>query len=281
MLRWLYDKMPPRLRASVKTLLSASGHRRHFLDPLKARYLARTKKRYAVVAPKLAKRLGFANISSLKGARCMEFGCGMVPTELVYFWYLGAIELIAVDYNRIGHFRYIREAIAGVDDVQTFDPTSIDYRAPFNMRDRSIPGLNFIHSESVLEHIAPPDVPFVLRNLADSLAPGGVMIHSIDLRDHLDPNGDAFAFLTDPYYDPGTDYDARGNRMRRSDWIEAFANVSGVETVCHHEISTTGRPIPRYPDDDSAPFVVMVSRRYSPSTASISWPGASRHDVRS
>jgi SAM-dependent methyltransferase len=260
MLRFLYDAMPPRARAAIKRLISASGHQRHFLDRLRARHLARTRKRYSIVAPKMARRLALANITSLDGASCMEFGCGMVPTELVYFWQLGAAQLIAVDYNRIGHFHCIATATKEADGVQ-FDPRLVDYRAPFNMRDQSIPGLNFIHSESVLEHIAPGDVPFVLRNLAESLAPGGVMIHSIDLRDHLDPDHRPFAFREDPTYDAATDFDARGNRLRRSDWVKAFSNLHTIETVFHKEVATPGRPIPDYQDDDRALFLVTVSRR--------------------
>jgi hypothetical protein len=178
----------------------------------------------------------------------------MVPTELVYFWTRGAKDLVAVDYNRIARLRNLPRPPG-------FSPALIDYRAPFDFNKDRLEGIDFIHSESVLEHIAPQDVLPVLRNLAGSLVPGGVMVHSIDLRDHLDPVRSPFGFLQDPNYDASRDFDARGNRMRRSDWLRAFADVPALQTMCLREISTNGRSIPDYPDDDSALFVVMVSRR--------------------
>ena len=254
MLRLLYEYVPLRVRQVAKALVGRSGHRQHFLDPIRARHLARTKKRMDIVSAKMAHRLSLANITSLEGKRCMEFGCGMVPTELVYFWTLGASGLVAVDYNRIARFNNLPRP-AG------FRVACIEYKAPFDMSKEYLAGLDLIHSESVLEHVAPWEVAPLLENLAKSLAPNGVMIHSIDLRDHLDPGNSPFRFLDDPSYDPSMDFDARGNRMRRSDWLTAFADVPGLQTACLREASTPGRTIPNYSDDDSALFVIMVSRR--------------------
>src|SRR5438132_1395667 len=120
MLRFLYDRMPPHLRATAKALLASTGHKASFLDPLRARNLARRHKHYSVIAPKLERRLALANLSSLSGLKCMEFGCGLLPTELTYFWRLGAKQLVAVDYNRIAQFKYLRLALS--DEVDGFRP---------------------------------------------------------------------------------------------------------------------------------------------------------------
>jgi hypothetical protein len=45
----------------------------------------------------MARRLALADITTLRDRVCMEFGCGMVPTELVYFEQFGAARLLAVD----------------------------------------------------------------------------------------------------------------------------------------------------------------------------------------
>jgi SAM-dependent methyltransferase len=254
MLRTIYDKLPPRLRLALKGLLARNGHGKHFLDGFEARRLAKTKKRLAVVAPKIGRRLALAEIKTLVGKRCMEFGCGMVPTELVCYWMMGARQLVAVDYNRIARLKLLPRH-------EGFHPSMIDYRAPIDMSLANIPGFDFIHSESVLEHISPQDVPAVLRNLAASLEPGGLMIHSIDLRDHLDPTNAPYSFLTDPAYNPSYDFDARGNRLRRSEWIAEFDALGGISTTYHHEVATPGRPIPQDFADNRALFLVTVSKR--------------------
>jgi SAM-dependent methyltransferase len=256
MLRYLYDRMPPAVRAAAKAMLAASGHKASFLDPVRAKHLAKNQKRYGVVAPKLERRLALADVSSLVALRCMEFGCGLLPTELAHFWTIGAKDLVAVDYNRIAHFEYMRLALG--DAAPGFKSELIDYRAPFDMSKSFIPGFDFIHSESVLEHVAPGEVAAILTNLLKCLVPGGVMIHSIDLRDHRDPENAPFAFL-DPNssYDPCTDYDARGNRLREADWRREFGRLHGLQTTFHKEMSTLGRPMPSV----DGTFVITVSRK--------------------
>jgi SAM-dependent methyltransferase len=261
MLRYVYDVMPADWRTALKKMLHATGHARHFLDPLRARHLAKTRKRFSVVEAKLERRLALAGIASLAGKRCMEFGCGLMPTELACFWLRGARELIGVDYNRIARFRYMALALREEPRLAGFRPAIIDYRAPFDMSTQHIPNVDFIHSESVLEHVAPNDVPAVLRNLRDCLSPGGVMVHSIDLRDHDDLANNPHGFLDDPAYDSRRDHDARGNAIRKSAWISLFS-ATGMKIESHPEQATPGRPLPSEVDDDRlALFVVIVAKR--------------------
>ena len=48
--------------------------------------------------------------------------------------------------------------------------------------------VDFIYSNSVLEHVPVDDVPALLNNLVESLNQGGTMIHCIHLEDHKDIN---------------------------------------------------------------------------------------------
>ena len=261
MLRYVYDLLPAKWRAAAKHVTGAAGHRRHLLDPLRARHLAKTRKRLSVVEPKLDRRLALAGINDLTDARCMEFGCGLVPTELAYFWLRGCRDLIAVDYNRIARLRYMHLALAGDPRFRDFSPNVIDYYAPFDMSRERIRDVDFIHSESVLEHIAPKDVPAVLRNLCACLSSGGVMIHSIDLRDHLDLEKNPHRFLDDPTYSADLHHDARGNRIRRQGWIASFKET-GMTVECHREEVTPGRPLPADTDEDRlAMFAVIIAKK--------------------
>jgi SAM-dependent methyltransferase len=50
--------------------------------------------------------------------------------------------------------------------------------------------IDLIISKSVLEHVRLGQVPTLLREMRRVLAPGGGMVHAIDLRDHLHVEGD-------------------------------------------------------------------------------------------
>jgi SAM-dependent methyltransferase len=263
MLRLIYDALPPRVRAFAKQVLRASGHQASFLDALRGKYHAKFAKRFDVVADYLSKQLAAASINSLAGKRCMEFGCGYLPVELVYYWTIGASKLIAVDYNRVAQFQYIPLALRGTPHAGRFKIETIDYLAPFDARREPLPVADLIHSESVLEHIPVQDVVPILENLSRSLAPGGTMIHAIDLKDHLDPRKDPIEFLRpESRYDPLTDFDPRGNRLRKSDWVRAFAGLRDVETTCLPRTSNPPYTVPGYSLDDlSTVSVLMICKK--------------------
>jgi SAM-dependent methyltransferase len=262
MLRLIYDHLSPRTKAAAKRLLASSGHRASFLDRLRGKYHAKGKKRYLEVAKNLDQQLTLADVQDLKGKTCVEFGCGYVPTELVYYWALGASKLIAVDYNRIAQFHQLPTALKGAA-IPKFDASRIEYLAPFDASKDVLPRCDFIHSEAVLEHVPPSQAPLIVRNLAGSLAPGGIMIHMIDMRDHLDLKGDPNGFLLPSSdYDPERDYDARGNRMRKSNWEKVFAGMEGFSTRCHGINGKAAYEVPGYSREDiTIHFLVTVTRR--------------------
>lgn len=261
-LRAIYELFPPRTRERIKAVLSVEGHRSSWLDPIKARDHARGKKRMDFVAENLAAKFAAAGIHSLRGASCLEFGAGYMPTETLVFHVLGAELCVATDYNAIARIELLREAARAADrrrilvalnpfsdgiDLEgrldelltmraaaapAFLQKRVAYLAPFDMSLAPIAQkFDIIHSTSVLEHLPVALADKILRNLARSLAMGGHMIHEVDLRDHRDFDSAPFAFLSSSDdYDPETDYDVRGNRLRKDDWLDMLGSIAGTTT---------------------------------------------------
>jgi SAM-dependent methyltransferase len=112
--------------------------------------------------------------------------------------------------------------------------TALPYTAAesISLADGSV---DVVVSTSVLEHVMKPRE--VLENTFRLLAPGGVCIHSIDLRDHANP-GLPLAFLERSradYVPNGTE-----NRVRAVDYLALF-EAAGYELL-HVEYDTT-RPV--------------------------------------
>ena len=261
-LRTIYELFPPRTRERIKAMLSVEGHSASWLDQFKARDHARGKKRMDVVAENLAAKFAAAGIRSLRGASCLEFGAGYMPTETLIFHVLGAEQCVATDYNAIARIEVLPEAARaanrgrvltalnpfadGLDldgrldellgmsaaAASAFLRQRVAYVAPFDMSQAPITQkFDVIHSTSVLEHLPAALAETILRNLAASLVPGGQMIHEIDLRDHRDLEGEPFAFLSkSDDYNPQTDYDVRGNRLRKKDWLNMLDAIPGTRT---------------------------------------------------
>jgi SAM-dependent methyltransferase len=261
-LRTIYELFSPRMRERIKAILSVEGHGTSWLDPFKARDHALGKKRMDVVAENLAEKFMAAGIRSLRGASCLEFGAGYMPTETLIFHMLGAERCVATDYNAIARIEVLPEAARAADRARVLaalDPFAdgldlegrldellgmsavaasafvgqrVAYVAPFDMSLAPITQkFDVIHSTSVLEHLPAALASTILQNLAASLVPGGQMIHEVDLRDHRDLEGEPFAFLSkSDDYNPQTDYDARGNRLRKQDWLNMLDAIPDVRT---------------------------------------------------
>lgn len=277
MIRQLYSRLPPSLKHGLKSLLSTAGHGSSWLDSVKARDHAGSKKRCDQVAVRAAEMLRLAGVASLDGKDCLEFGAGYAPSELLIYHLLGAKELWALDNSPIARFGVLRlalhasgpqavsAALSGLADRDTierrFDELRrlsesefgeflsgrITYLAPFDVRSSAIPRpFDFIGSTSVLEHIPPLDLPGVVRALAAALAPSGMMIHSIDLKDHWDMFSNPLRYLAaDERFDPRRDADTRGNGLRRSDYLACFSDVAELDTRVIFERLVEPRFLPR------------------------------------
>lgn len=273
-LRSIYNRLPPRTREKLKTILGAHGHGKSRLDAMKAHDHAVGKKRLDKVAEAMAKVFNAANVSSLEGKTCLEFGAGYAPSELLVFHLLGGVELTATDYNPLIRLSSLVTAARRADRARVLsalspfaDPAEmerkldaltgegnaahaeaeriISYVAPFDMSQASMPRkFDFIHSISVLEHLPPSIVKAILENLSTSLTGNGFMIHEIDLTDHRDQDAPlAFLSRTDDY-DPQRDFDLRGNRLRRSDWLDAFGALERMEMKRLYESQVDSDKIP-------------------------------------
>jgi hypothetical protein len=265
LLQQLYYRLPPRTRALIKGWIAASGHKMSLLDSIKARHLASTNKRIDAVVNQISRGLSFAGVNSFEGVRCMEFGCGYVPTELAYYWARGAAEIIGIDYNRIAQLQYMPLALRGgnsiVPGIEAFSAENIKYLAPFDARHQPLPQVDYLRSSSVLEHIPTEDVGVILQNLAGCIAAGGVMIHIIDLRDHLDPVNDPNGFLVDTSYNRQKDVDRRGNRLRKSDWVQIFSALTGFDVAYQAETRRPEYDVPGYSAEDLATYSIIFSCR--------------------
>ena len=274
--RQIYEMLPARLRVRAKAVLGGAGHGRSWLDGLKARDSAMGKKRLDRSAQDMAQRFSASGITEVAGKSCMEFGAGYVPSEALIFHLMGASRVVATDYNALGQFDQLFAAAIACDRakflgaVEKFGDAKkaeerldtlcrlgkrrgvsylkqvIEYVAPHDMSQTPIKGtFDIINSVSVLEHIPPSAAISILQNLRTSLSSVGVMAHVIDMRDHLDLEGNPLGFLArDTDYVPDRDFDVRGNRLRKGDWMKLFCCLPDTNTTCSWEQALDASKIP-------------------------------------
>lgn len=271
----LYRGLPPGVRYRLKAIANINGHSAGALDTLKAMRDADGKKRLDRAMVRVVATMEACDISSLESWHCLEVGCGFAPADALCFFLLGAKSVLATDYNRILQFDALAHAVRIADreslarsasqmvSAETFSKRlnrlhaalcsgeeglaelGIRYCAPTDLSHES-PGVNFdlIYSVCVMEHIPPAHLEPILRTLTASLSRDGRMLHDINLQDHLDEEGDPFAFLRrNGLYDPIQEIDARGNRVRFSQWRRLFDALAGFETkIVKRTIRPDARP---------------------------------------
>jgi SAM-dependent methyltransferase len=105
--------------------------------------------------------------------------------------------------------------------------------------------LDLVTSNSVLEHVRNSLVPELLRDLFRTLRPGGVMVHAIDLRDHMrildyiHVRGDwlhSLQYTTREYEAMFSHQPVYINRLRSCQWRAAIESV-GFEVVAWNPTS--------------------------------------------
>lgn len=181
--------------------------------------------------------LSYARIDRMAGRVC-EIGPGdNFGVALMALGY-GAREVVAIDrfysrrdeeyqrhlYERLVHETGWRDLFDGPIAEESI--RGLDYRpgepAETFFRDQQ-GSFDFIVSRAVLEHLYDP--LGALRDMERSLAPGGTLIHRVDLRDHgMFANLHPLTFLTvgDPLYRRMTRNAGRPNRVllhRYRDWL--------------------------------------------------------------
>lgn len=242
----------------------------------KAKKLASTSKRIDICSAQFAHGFHLSNHSSLSGKVCLEIGSGWVLSHAIVCHLLGAKKVIATDIFPHAHPQVLYEAIhesvisiirdilspfeehplirSRLDNllsIRRFDfnvlkGLGIEYIAPLDFaNDRLNLPVDFVFSNSVLEHVPCIDVPLVLRNIIADLSPGGTMIHYIHLEDHKDIPGDPFRFLSIPSdeYSPSLQ-SSRGNRIRKSGWQGYFSALDNTNSKFIYEWIRRDRELP-------------------------------------
>lgn len=219
---------------------------------------------------KLAAKCGI----SMKGKTILEIGSGPTPCNAISFLMDGCQKVFMNDIGHINKtfdpgyalvtnflFKIVSEPLRTINEIIV---NSGDNHASMIHPDLcfAISGqpaenltlenesIDLIFSCSVMEHVKDPTG--VLRKCYDLLRPGGYCIHSIDLKDHSNPNV-PLKFLCIL----STDYDQYGteNRWRASDFIEEF-NCLGYEIK---KILLTDTIVPLGPDGNMDVMEYLVS----------------------
>jgi hypothetical protein len=250
----------------------------------RARLLAATSKKLEVCAAQIAHlfhRAHFAGTYPVKEKVCLEVGSGWVLTHSLIFYLLGAKEVIATDIEALAYpevlaqslqnstISLVRDILSPFEDhdllrkrlnnllsikhfsFQELKKLSIKYHAPIDFSKQSL-GLpvDFIFSNSTLEHVFIDEIAPLLANITKDLTVGGHMLHGIHLEDHLDIQNKPFDFLSES----GTFFTAsmqrdRGNRIRTSEWYSLFSNINNLDFQLIYEWQRSEKFLPAYIDE--------------------------------
>jgi SAM-dependent methyltransferase len=152
------------------------------------------------------------------GLRVLELGPGRTPELMVATILAGAGEAVGVDTSmqvpadarEPQRYRPLLDELGRAENASVLDslgssaelaktryerlaggPLAMSFHeydgARLPLADDSV---DLIISKSVLEHVRLGQIPTLLREMIRVLAPGGGMVHAIDLRDHLHIDGD-------------------------------------------------------------------------------------------
>lgn len=238
--------------------------------------LASSSKRIDICTAQFAHIFHLSTLSSIEGKTCLEIGAGWVLSHALVCYLLGAKRVIATDIvpcawpdtlsfalrNAIAsiprdilapfsdHSR-IRERFNRLLSISQFSfdtlkEFGIEYQSPVDFAAEKVnTPVDFIYSNSVLEHVPNDDVPALLNNLVESLNQGGTMIHCIHLEDHKNINRYPFDFLniTEKQYTRKLQSE-RGNRIRCSEWRRIFGDIEGTNTDFIYSYSRLDKALP-------------------------------------
>lgn len=239
--------------------------------------LAISSKRIDICAAQMAHVLHLSQHPSIEGKVCLELGSGWVLSHALVFYLLGAKKVISSDIVPVARpetlLLAVRQAIASIPrdilapfsehsrirerynrllsisrfDFDALHELGIEYLSPIDLsKERISTTVDFIYSNSVLEHVPVNDIPGLLDNLVGMLNQDGVMIHCIHLEDHKDISGDPFSFLSIPDIQYSRILQSnRGNRVRYSGWKKLFENLDGTSTEFFYIYSRKDKPLPK------------------------------------
>lgn len=213
----------------------------------------------------------------LRDKICLEIGSGWLLTHSLVFYLLGAKKVYATDVCPLLQPENIFKAVCKsvdwsiLDSLSTFEDREIihlrlnkllsfknlslevlqdlgiEYIAPIDLS-QQLPGqekIDFIFSKSVLEHVPVDDIVPLLENLVSSLSEDGFMFHLIHLVDHKNSDEKPFDFFVYQQEAYSRELQSRwGNRIRRSQWKNIFANLKHLDFKFVFEWSCRDRELP-------------------------------------
>ncbi len=278
--RVLPGGLGPRLRES------------EIFNRITARHLALTSKRLDLCSAQIAHVLHLSGLSGkfpVRGKVCVEIGSGWVLSHAIVLYLLGAKSVIATDKQRFAYPSALRQSVhrsatsiirdvlspfeehgkirARLDKLLAIKTLSFDvleelgvkYVAPIDLALRPLnTRFDFVFSFSVLEHVPINSVSSLLKNLASDLSDEGKMIHCVHLEDHKDIVNAPFDFLCESGEKfTGEVQGNRGNRIRRSQWIDILSQSTDMEFRLIYEWIRRDKGLPteidpsiRYVDDE-------------------------------
>lgn len=264
----IYKLLPNALKERVK--------QSDFFAHRKAIRLASSSKRIDICSAQFAHILHLSKHGPIEGKICLEIGSGWVLTHALVCYLLGAKRVIATDIvpcawpdtillalkkaiasiprdilAPFSDYSLIRERFDRLLSISRFSfdalkELGIEYQSPVDFTiEKATTPVDFVYSNSVLEHIPKHDVPALLNNIVSSLNQGGTMIHCIHLEDHKDANRYPFEFLgiSENQYTRKLET-ARGNRIRCSEWKTIFSSIenSSTDFIYRYSRSDVGLP---------------------------------------
>lgn len=201
------------------------------------------------------------------GGTLLEIGSGWLPIIPLLFRIAGArgttltdIEPLMDEHTIASARHFIAEERAAVAralelPVETVDrrlaaPFEPDYRVPWRPRDSADGSADLVVSRTVLEHIAPPLLATLMRELHRIVRPGGLMCHIVDNSDHWEHRDKTISRVNFLRFEDGPLWRLAcfnpqnyQNRLRHSDYLELFRRTGWDVVIAE------GEPDPRCLED--------------------------------
>lgn len=244
-----------------------------------AEKLASSSKRLDLCSAQIAEVLHLSGLSGklpIRDKICLELGSGWVLSHTCVLHLLGAKRVIATDLEKIAYpavlhksihkstiyivqdilapfeeHHVVRARLNELLEIKTFsfdvlEKLNIKYLAPIDLASHPLDTrIDFVLSMSVLEHVPQSDILPLLKNLANNLSDGGIMIHCVHLEDHKDFRNAPFDFLSEPE-EKFTRHvqNVRGNRLRKSQWRDLLSQVKDMEFRFIYEWKREDKELP-------------------------------------
>jgi SAM-dependent methyltransferase len=187
-------------------------------------------------------RLHRFHVGNYRGGRALEFGGGRHFLCPLLLSHAGAPEVLVYDIERLAipaqvnhSIRQLRMLVRGdwpqIDDFDDLERKyRIRYCAPGDARNTGLAGgsVDFVCSNSTLEHIPRDDIRRILEECVRIARPGAIFSHVVDYKDHFsyaDRSVSMFNFYrySDRAWQRWNPPNHFQNRLRHSDYVRLFA----------------------------------------------------------